>query len=117
MLMRRLMGYLRPYRLAVARRVRRHRRRLGAAAGPALPDEGGDRPLHRARATWPGCDRVALLLPRQSCSGRFVLEFVQTYVAAAHRAAHHVRPAARRSTGTSSACDVALLTTATRSAG
>ena len=48
-LMRRLLGYLRPYRLQAALALAVDHLRVGAAAGAAVPDEARDRPLHRDR--------------------------------------------------------------------
>ena len=53
-LMRRLLQYLRPYRLQVALALAAIICGVGAAAGAAVPDEAGDRSLHRRPAISPG---------------------------------------------------------------
>ena len=77
-LMRRLLGYLRPYRRQVALALAAIIGGVGAAAGAAVPDEARDRPLHRrpaicAASTASRSAFSAILL------GSFALEYVQTW--------------------------------------
>ena len=53
--------------------------RVGAAAGAAVPDEAGDRPLHRdRRPRRPRPHRAGV--SRRSCSASFALEYLQTWM-------------------------------------
>ena len=78
-LMRRLLAYLRPYwrQVALALVGDHRRRRSLQLAQPYLMKVAIDRYI--ATGELAGLDRLALAVPRRSCSASFAAEYVQTW--------------------------------------
>ena len=78
--MRRLLGYLRPYKAQVVVALGADLRHRGGRAGAALPDQAGDRHAHRARADRSGCRPIFGALHRRARWRPSCFRYAQNYI-------------------------------------